>query len=90
VIAVQVKVCNLDVAAAAPSGQETLAKYQKHQPTLVLLDLVTPEMTGSETRQKLLEADKAVCVVMVNSKEPKGPYRIFAKRAPTVVFKLPL
>jgi two-component system chemotaxis response regulator CheY len=29
--------------------------------------MVMPEMTGSETLQRLLEADNAVCVVMVSS-----------------------
>ena len=67
VIVAHVKGSNFEVVATALSGEEALAKYQQHKPTLVLLDMVMPEMTGSETLQRLLEADKAVCVVMVSS-----------------------
>ncbi len=67
VIAAHLKGSNFEVIATALSGQEALAKYQEHKPALVLLDMVMPEMTGSETLQRLLEADNAVRVVMVSS-----------------------
>lgn len=67
VIAAHLKGSNFEVVATALGGQEALAKYQKYKPALVLLDMVMPEMTGSETLQRLLEADNGVCVVMVSS-----------------------
>ncbi len=67
VIAAHLKGSNFEIVATALSGQEALLKYQEHKPGLVLLDMVMPEMTGSETLQRLLEADKTVCVVMVSS-----------------------
>lgn len=67
VITSHLKGSHFEVVATALSGQEALEKYQKHKPKLVLLDMVMPEMTGSETLQRLLEADNAVCVVMVSS-----------------------
>jgi two-component system chemotaxis response regulator CheY len=66
-IAAHLKGSNFEVVATALNGQEALAKYEQHKPTLVLLDMVMPEMTGSEILQRLLEADQAVCVVMVSS-----------------------
>jgi CheY-like chemotaxis protein len=66
-IAAHFKGSNFEVVATALSGQEALAKYQEHKPALVLLDLVMPEMTGSETLRRLLDADHDVCVVMVSS-----------------------
>lgn len=67
VIAAHLKGSSFEVVATALSGQEALVKYQKHKPALVLLDMVMPDMTGTETLQRLLEADNAVCVIMVSS-----------------------
>lgn len=67
VIAAHLKGSKFEVVATALSGQEALEKYQEHKPAVVLLDMVMPEMTGSETLQRLLEADNDLCVVMVSS-----------------------
>ena len=67
VIAAHLKGSKFEVVATALSGQEALAKYREHKPAVVLLDMVMPEMTGSETLQRLLEADNDLCVVMVSS-----------------------
>jgi CheY-like chemotaxis protein len=67
VIAAHLKGSKFEVVATALSGHEALEKYQEHKPTVVLLDMVMPEMTGSETLQRLLAADSNVCVVMVSS-----------------------
>ena len=67
VIAAHLKGSKFEVVATALSGQEALEKYREHKPALVLLDMVMPEMTGSETLQRLLEADNDLCVVMVSS-----------------------
>jgi DNA-binding NtrC family response regulator len=53
--------------ATALSEQETLAKHQEHKHALFLLDMVMPEMRGSETVQRLLAVDNDACVVMVSS-----------------------
>jgi two-component system chemotaxis response regulator CheY len=66
-IAAYLKDSDFEVVATALSGQEALTKYQKHKPALVLLDLVMPEMTGTEILQRLRAADQDVCVVMVSS-----------------------
>jgi len=66
-IAAHLKNSKFEVVATAMTGQEALAKYHEHKPALVLLDMVMPEMTGSETLEHLLEADQALCVVMVSS-----------------------
>jgi CheY-like chemotaxis protein len=58
VIATHLNGSNLEVVATAPSGEEELAKFQRHKPTLLLLDMARFEMTGSETLQTLLEVDK--------------------------------
>lgn len=42
----------------ANSGAEALALAEEHQPTLVLLDIVMPEMDGYEVCRKLLENPK--------------------------------
>ena len=67
VIAAHLKGSKFEVVATALSGQEALEKYREHKPAVVLLDMVMPEMTGSETLQRLLEADNDLCVVMVSS-----------------------
>jgi two-component system chemotaxis response regulator CheY len=67
VIAAHLKGSKFEVVATALSGQEALEKYRKHKPAMVLLDMVMPQMTGTETLQKLLEADRNLCVVMVSS-----------------------
>ncbi|HEX2226387.1 MAG TPA: response regulator [Candidatus Binatia bacterium] len=67
VIAAHLKGSKFEVVATALSGQEALEKYRQHKPAVVLLDMVMPEMTGSETLQRLLEADNDLCVVMVSS-----------------------
>jgi two-component system chemotaxis response regulator CheY len=66
-IAAHLKGSKFEVVATALSGQEALDKYQEHKPCMVLLDMVMPEMTGSETLQRLLAANNDVCVVMVSS-----------------------
>jgi CheY-like chemotaxis protein len=67
VIAAHLKGSKFEVVATALSGQEALEKYREYKPAVVLLDMVMPEMTGSETLQRLLEADHDLCVVMVSS-----------------------
>jgi two-component system, chemotaxis family, chemotaxis protein CheY len=67
VIAAHLKGSKFEIVATALSGQEALEKCREHKPAVVLLDMVMPEMTGSETLQRLLEADHDLRVVMVSS-----------------------
>jgi len=90
VIAAQLQRSNFAVVATALNGEQALAKYQQHEPTLVLLDMVMPEMTGSETLQTVLEADNAVCIVMVSSTGRAETVQDCLKRGVKSVLQNPL
>jgi len=40
---------DMQVVAEAANGPDALAAYSKHQPSLVLMDVRLPGMTGAET-----------------------------------------
>lgn len=63
--------------ATAASGAEALEQVAKHQPDLVLLDVVMPGMTGYEVCRKLRDDPKTATlpVVMVTALDP-GTERI--------------
>lgn len=56
-----------ELVATANSGAEALQKFHEHQPQLVLLDVVMPEVTGVQILEQILGADQKACVVMVSS-----------------------
>lgn len=56
-----------DLVATAKDGKEALQKYKMHKPELVLLDIVMPEESGTDTLDKILEFDPEAKVVMVSS-----------------------
>ena len=58
---------DFELVATASSGPEALQKYQEHKPQMVLLDVVMPEVTGIDTLEQILGADRSACVVMVTS-----------------------
>ena len=58
---------DFELVATASSGPEALQKYHEHKPQMVLLDVVMPEVTGIDTLEQILGADRSACVVMVSS-----------------------
>jgi two-component system, chemotaxis family, chemotaxis protein CheY len=66
-ISAYLKGSNFEIVATASSGPEALEKYRQIKPQVVLLDIVMPEVTGVDTLERLLDADKGACVVMVSS-----------------------
>jgi two-component system chemotaxis response regulator CheY len=63
------------VVAEAPNGVEALRLFNEHQPDLVTLDMVMPEMDGLQT----LKAIRGICpearVVMISAVNQKEKLR---------------
>ena len=57
-----------DVCSAA-DGEEALAVFQKEKPSLVLLDLILPKMSGFEvlTEMKLSSKSKKIPVIVISN-----------------------
>ena len=64
-----------DIVAEATNGLEGLALYRQHQPDLVTLDIVMPELDGVETLRQLRTEAPESRVVMVSAvdQRAKGP-----------------
>ena len=54
----------IEVVGEADDGQEALAKYPKLKPDVVIMDLMMPEMDGTETTRRLL-ADHSDAKVLI-------------------------
>jgi two-component system chemotaxis response regulator CheY len=54
------------VVAEARDGQEALAKFQKHQPQVICLDIEMPEMDGLAVLGKIRDANAATVVLMIS------------------------
>lgn len=50
----------------AASGQEALRQVQRELPDLVLLDIKMPGINGFELRQKLMEINKNINIVIIS------------------------
>jgi two-component system chemotaxis response regulator CheY len=55
------------LVGTAKDGNEALQKYKELKPNIVLLDIVMPGESGTETLSRILEFDPNACVVMVSS-----------------------
>ena len=55
--------------AAASSGAEALALMAHHTPTVVLLDVNMPDMSGYEVCRKIREHDKLIKIIFVSSND---------------------
>lgn len=49
----------------ATCGLEAIAAVEKHQPDLILLDIMMPGMNGLETLQRIREIDRTVEIIIV-------------------------
>ena len=56
-----------NIVAQAGDGAEAVELFEQHQPAVVLLDLVMPNMTGDETLTRILELKPDTIVFMVSS-----------------------
>lgn len=54
----------------AENGLEGLKKIEKHNPALVLLDLVMPEMTGYQVLETMKEKNLTVPVILFTAAPP--------------------
>jgi len=55
------------VVAEAENGQQAVEQYVAHQPDLVTMDIVMPEMGGIDALEKILESDPQATVVMCSA-----------------------
>lgn len=62
----------LEVAATAANGRIALAKFQKVQPDIVLLDIEMPEMDGLDTVRELRKIDSRVPIIMFSTLTERG------------------
>ncbi|MEB3298402.1 MAG: response regulator [Candidatus Sericytochromatia bacterium] len=58
---------NFEPVAEAANGDQALALYREHQPDLVVMDIVMPEVDGVTALANILAYDPEARVVMVSS-----------------------
>ncbi len=56
-----------DVVGEAENGKECLEMMEKHDPDLITLDVIMPEMDGLEALPKIIEKNEDQKVIMVTS-----------------------
>ena len=55
------------VVAEAENGIEAVEKYREHNPDIVTMDIVMPEMTGIEALKEIMGMDSAANVIMCSA-----------------------
>ncbi|MEE8320093.1 MAG: response regulator, partial [bacterium] len=55
------------VVAEAENGIEAIEKYQEHNPDIVTMDIVMPEMTGIEALKEIMKLDSKANIVMCSA-----------------------
>ena len=63
------------VVAEAKNGADAVRMYSEHQPDLVTLDMVMPEMDGLAALKAIREADPQANVVMISAINQKEKLR---------------
>lgn len=63
----QLSDAGFDVVAEAANGVEAVEQYKAHDPTVVLLDLVMPQLDGKQALQAILYHDARAKVVILSS-----------------------
>ena len=53
------------MVVTATGGLEAIAAVEKHQPDLILLDIMMPGMNGLETLERIREIDRTVEIIIV-------------------------
>lgn len=56
-----------EVVAEAENGLEAVEMYREHQPDIVTMDIVMPEMTGIEALREIINMDPNANVVMCSA-----------------------
>lgn len=65
-----------DVVDEAANGQQAIALAALHQPDVVLLDLMMPEVDGLQAAVKIREEAPDALIVMLSSRESRAAERI--------------
>jgi DNA-binding NarL/FixJ family response regulator len=60
-------VADFELVGAAADGAEAVALAAKHEPQVVLMDLLMPELDGIEATRRIVRADPSVQVVVLTS-----------------------
>ena len=60
-----------NIACEATNGLEAVELYKQHQPDLVTLDLVMPELDGLGALKQIMEFDSQAKIVMVSAVDQK-------------------
>jgi two-component system chemotaxis response regulator CheY len=55
------------VVAEAENGVEAVQKYREHNPDIVTMDIVMPEMTGIEALKEIMGIDSGANVIMCSA-----------------------
>ncbi len=55
------------VVAEAENGVEAVQKYREHDPDIVTMDIVMPEMTGIEALKEIMGIDSGANVIMCSA-----------------------
>jgi two-component system chemotaxis response regulator CheY len=55
------------VVAEAENGIEAVEKYKEHNPDIVTMDIVMPEMTGIEALKEIMGMDSGANVIMCSA-----------------------
>lgn len=55
------------VVAEAENGVEAVEKYKEHNPDIVTMDIVMPEMTGIEALKEIMDMDSRANVIMCSA-----------------------
>lgn len=56
----------MTVAGEAANGVEAIARYKELKPDLVTMDLVMPEMSGTEAAREILKIDPSARIIAVS------------------------
>ncbi len=56
-----------EVVAEAENGIEAVERFKEHQPDIVTMDIVMPEMTGIEALKEIINLDSTANVIMCSA-----------------------
>lgn len=63
----QIDACGYDLAGEAENGEVAVERYRALRPSVVLLDLVMPQVDGKEALRRILELDPQARVIVLSS-----------------------
>ncbi len=55
----------------AKNGREAIEIYKKEKPSLVVVDIILPEMSGIEVIEKIKEIDKKANIIVISGMDKK-------------------